>query len=307
MIWKDIPGYEGLYQISDEGKVKRLPHAFHSIRKDGCEYDTFLPERLLQVNSRGCVGLLTGDIFKDKRIDDLLALTFLGLSRGDYIHKDNDPNNMQIDNLVSCKGTANKVSDEDEVWKPIIINHIDYSGLYECSNKGRIRSKYRVVARGDSGMTLPSRILKLTPHTHARNHYLLASLCKDSKTKQYLVHRIVATLFVNNPDPIQKTMVNHLDSDKSNNCAENLEWVSNQENVDYAWSHGEISADTLKQNVEAMNNSNRSKWRKVICIESGSSFSSIEEASREACISSYLVQKSCETKQKVKGLTFSYV
>jgi hypothetical protein len=48
------------------------------------------------------------------------------------------------------------------------------------------------------------------------------------------IHRLVASLFVNNPDPINLTMVNHKDHNKFNNSYENLEWVNNQVNSNHA-------------------------------------------------------------------------
>lgn len=49
--------------------------------------------------------------------------------------------------------------------------------------------------------------------------------------KTIRLHRLIALRFIPNPDPEHKTQVNHIDEDKTNNCVENLEWVTNDENL----------------------------------------------------------------------------
>ena len=46
------------------------------------------------------------------------------------------------------------------------------------------------------------------------------------KTENKLIHRLVATAFVTNDDPIHKTQVNHIDENKMNNSSDNLEWCT---------------------------------------------------------------------------------
>lgn len=66
--------------------------------------------------------------------------------------------------------------------------------------------------------------------------YARVSLNLDGKNKDYFVHRLVATHFI--PNPENKLIVNHIDGNKGNNSASNLEWVTSGENNKHAFSAG---------------------------------------------------------------------
>lgn len=111
----------------------------------------------------------------------------------------------------------------EEIWKDIK----DYEGLYQVSNLGRVRSLPR------KGTYKDIHILKL-----GKNHkgYLQVKLSKDSVLKCKSIHRLVAEVFIPNPD--NKPQVNHKDTNKENNCVNNLEWVTNLENMQHSWKMG---------------------------------------------------------------------
>ena len=56
-----------------------------------------------------------------------------------------------------------------------------------------------------------------------------------------MIHRLVAMAFINNPD--NKSCVDHIDRDRSNNNVENLQWVTSKENTELAVKRG--SKDTV--------------------------------------------------------------
>jgi hypothetical protein len=64
------------------------------------------------------------------------------------------------------------------------------------------------------------------------NGYQAVCLFLDGKDKRQLVHRLVATAFV--PYPGEGNEVNHKDGNRRNNHADNLEWVTHQENIQHA-------------------------------------------------------------------------
>lgn len=59
--------------------------------------------------------------------------------------------------------------------------------------------------------------------------YETVSLCKHSKPKTFLVHRIVAKSFIPNPKNLQT--VDHIDGNKRNNSVDNLQWLSRRDNL----------------------------------------------------------------------------
>lgn len=97
-----------------------------------------------------------------------------------------------------------------ETWKEVI----GYEGLYEVSDYGNIRRNGRI----------------LRPITRGRG-YQSVFLYKCGSYKQVSIHRIVAQAFVDNPYGYAE--VNHIDENKCNNKADNLEWCSHQANSAY--------------------------------------------------------------------------
>ena len=128
-----------------------------------------------------------------------------------------------------------------ETWKDIK----GYEGLYQVSNIGRVKSLERETFRKD-GKKLPlkERILKLRPN---KDGYLRVQLCNGSgKTKNFFVHRLVCEAFHENPK--NKPCVNHINEDKSDNRACNLEWCTHKENNNHG-THNARAAKTKSKPV----------------------------------------------------------
>jgi len=117
-----------------------------------------------------------------------------------------------------------------EVWKSIK----KFDDQYEVSNKGRVRSKAAIIIRSNGRPhTRVSKVLK--PGTTERGYckgYYGGSVCVNKKMTTYKVHRLVAEAFCEGFS--EGLEVNHIDGNKLNNNADNLEWVTRSENVKHA-------------------------------------------------------------------------
>lgn len=109
-----------------------------------------------------------------------------------------------------------------EVWKPVV----GYEGRYEVSSLGRVRSVDHYVEQDCFGRTgrrlYKGRLLK---QFMGHNGYLHVSIRKG----HIYTHRAVAMAFV--PGYFEGAFVNHIDENKLNNRADNLEWVTHFENL----------------------------------------------------------------------------
>ena len=88
-----------------------------------------------------------------------------------------------------------------------------YEGLYAITPEGEVysyKSKKFLVPRANS------------------KGYLRVRLFRDGQKKWYRVHRLVAEAYLPNPDNLPQ--VDHINEDKTNNCVNNLQWITNRDN-----------------------------------------------------------------------------
>lgn len=177
-----------------------------------------------------------------------------------------------------------------EQWRDIP----GYDGLYQVSNTGRIRKGEKIKAqRKDHG------------------GYLTVWLSKHSEMKCLKVHRLVALAFV--PNPERKRTVNHIDGNKQNNRAENLEWATHSENITHANNTGLRTVTDAQRKAASMNGKktcDQNRRRKaVFCIKDGirREFESAHEAARFVSGSASAIVACCKGKAKThKGYEWGY-
>lgn len=100
-----------------------------------------------------------------------------------------------------------------------------FEGFYQISNKGLVKSLARIVEySGKCSRWHEEIILKL----NNSNGYRTVSLVKDKNKTTFLVHILVGSLFI--PNPENKPYINHKDGMRWNNHFLNLEWSTNSEN-----------------------------------------------------------------------------
>ena len=109
-----------------------------------------------------------------------------------------------------------KLNVMEESWKDIE----GYEGLYQVSNKGRVKSL-------NYHNTKKEKILKPVN----ANGYKRVELCKNKTIKRLYVHRLVAQSFIENPN--NYSCVNHKDECRTNNIVSNLEWCTHKYNNNF--------------------------------------------------------------------------
>lgn len=175
---------------------------------------------------------------------------------------------------------------KEEFWKYIE----GYEERYSISSFGRVRSEKRNCnfVKGKTRI-VEEKILK---QSIEKDGYLTVGLSKNSKTKTFKVHRLVALTFLRNEE--NKEQVNHIDGNKQNNNIENLEWCTMSENMKHAVKNG-------------LNNCCINMRKPVICLNNGIVYVSITDCELKTGIDDCTIINSCKKLRPTRnGLDFRY-
>lgn len=111
----------------------------------------------------------------------------------------------------------------DEIWKDIL----GYEGYYMVSNFGNVIALERKILKSN-GIEY-TRKRKIKSQTFNSDGYLTVHLSKEGRDERISTHILVARAFVDGYESGHE--VDHIDCDRTNNHADNLRWVTHEENV----------------------------------------------------------------------------
>lgn len=271
-IWKPVEGAEG-YFVNMEGKVKGRSGRVLKGTVDGRGYPTF--------------GI--GKAGRKLSIHRVVAQAFIGdIPEGWVVnHIDEVKTNANVMNLEICTTSHNvrhsaasrkppskhgKVIEDLSGWKPI-----------PSIPTARAHSSGRVASLDGFG-NLRERLGSVRT-----SGYRSVKVCG----KYYLMHRLIAETFC--PNPNNFPVVNHIDENKLNNCASNLEWCTYQHNSLHGTA-GQRRAEKLSKAVVAKDSEGN-----VV-----HTFGSTSEAGRKG-FNRGNISSCCNGRQKThKGLYWSF-
>ena len=183
-----------------------------------------------------------------------------------------------------------------EIWKDID----GYEGLYQVSNKGRIKSLYSVTNNEE-------RIIKQQTN---HNGYNTVYLSINGKRRKFVVHRLVAMMFI--PNIENKPCVDHINTIRNDNNVENLRWVTHKENCNNELTKehmakargrgyttkkkGYVTSDEIRVKISRSMGGHR-----ILCVTTGEIFETVSEASRKYNVATSKICFCCKKKLKSAG------
>ena len=215
VIWKSIfcAAEDQCYFINTEGEITtredvKLPHEYY-------------------LSTNGRVYVLLKTVHGNENyflLDEILVWTFKKeevkkcLPRFRVVHLNGNIADNRLDNLM--------VEEDTEEWVDVVKPEGVRLNTYEISNWGRVRYK-------------GTKDFKNVQTNSDKDGYLTYNLIFDVYTtkspyKNEKIHRLMALHFVDNPDPENYNVVNHINGNKFDNSPTNLEWIDSATNSKFA-------------------------------------------------------------------------
>jgi hypothetical protein len=129
-IWKDIPNYEGIYQVSNFGNVKSFNYNQEKILRQNIDLPGYL---YVNLSKNGKV--------KNSKIHKLVALTFLNHKAQGYKividHIDNNKLNNNLSNIQIISQRLNTSKDKKSATSK-------YTGVYWCKKRNKWKASIQI-------------------------------------------------------------------------------------------------------------------------------------------------------------------
>lgn len=153
---------------------------------------------------------------------------------------------------------AAKAKAKPEVWRDVP----GYEGYYQASDMGRVRSVGRtVLTKNGQERFYKGKIIDGSN----MDGYKQLALSRDGKRKSFLIHQLVAICFLDHTPDGHKFVIDHIDGDKLNNNVENLQIVTNRDNLSTCHRN---DGNILSSKFTGVNwHKNSSKWESKIQYE----------------------------------------
>lgn len=148
-------------------------------------------------------------------------------------------------------------------------------------------NKYAITSCGKVYSYKAKKFLKLF---NRPDGYLSVGLSKNNKETKFLIHRLVAEAYIPNPENL--LFVNHKDEDKTNNCINNLEWISHKDNCNFGTRNERMA---------------EKHCRKVKCLSTGKIYDSVSEAVEDTGISFKTIIKHAQGRLKRETANWQYI
>ena len=232
-IWEPIPDTNDKYMVSNYGRIKST-YKYNASAQRYIFRDLIINRKVLPINT--FIPITINKQTFIKRIDSLVCDTFIPipyyLSNYGYTKEMLEIIHLDTLNMNNCAWNLRWVISQryielqdlpGELWKEIRFT----DGQYYISNKGRVKSKYYI----RNGRKIFKDYI-ISPTKITQGYYKISiKFINESTIKLVSIHRLVAEAFILNPN--NYPCVNHKDEDKSNNCADNLEWCTEAYNNSY--------------------------------------------------------------------------
>ena len=245
--YKDIPGFKN-YLISKTGNIYSLN--LQQLLTINIEYfknkKKYIEIKLVDDNKKR----------KSMFLHKLLALTYITNpdNKREVHHKDENIYNNYSDNLEWCTtkeriAYSSKLNSERIKTRNRIKNHD--TNNKELANMKELQGYENYLISKDAKVYSKSRrkymVINLEKLKLNKKRVTIKLCATNGKRKCFYLNQLIAQTYIPNPD--NKREVNHIDGNLYNNNLENLEWCTNQENMDHAFKNNLVKPADNRRKV----------------------------------------------------------